>query len=55
VIEVNKTVASDVGAIAQDPFGSGWIVKLRPSHAEADLAKLMDHDAYQKKIAEDAH
>lgn len=55
VIEVNPAVASDVGAIAADPFGSGWILKLRPSNAEADLAKLMDHAAYQKKIAEEAH
>ncbi|QDV35184.1 glycine cleavage system protein GcvH [Tautonia plasticadhaerens] len=55
VIEVNPAVAADVGAIAADPFGSGWIVKLRPSDAEADLAKLMDHAAYQEKIAEDAH
>ena len=55
VIEVNPAVADDVSAIAADPFGAGWILKLRPSNAEAELAKLLGHEAYQKKIAEESH
>ncbi|RUL89211.1 glycine cleavage system protein GcvH [Tautonia sociabilis] len=55
VIEVNPAVEANVAAIGEDPFGSGWILKLRPSNAEAELAQLLDYDAYQKKIAEDAH
>jgi glycine cleavage system H protein len=55
VIEVNASVADDVNQIALDPLGSGWILKLRPSNPDAELAKLLDHDAYQKKVAEDSH
>ena len=55
VIEVNPAVVADVNQIAQDPLGSGWILKLRPSQPDVDLARLMDYEAYQKKIAEEAH
>ena len=55
VVEVNPAVADDVSVLADDPFGKGWLVKIRPSNADAELAKLMDHEAYQKRIAEEAH
>ena len=55
VVEVNAAVLDDVGALAASPFGTGWLLKLRPSAPEADLAKLLDHDAYQQRIADDAH
>ncbi|WP_169977241.1 glycine cleavage system protein GcvH [Tautonia rosea] len=55
VIEVNASVADDVNQIAQDPLGSGWILKLRPSSPDAELPNLLDFDAYQKKVAEDSH
>ena len=55
VVEVNPAVLDDVSALAASPFGTGWLLKLRPSAPEADLAKLLDHDAYQTRIADEAH
>ena len=55
VVEVNAAVADDVNLLAQDPLGAGWLLKLRPTNPDAELAKLLDHDAYQKRIAEESH
>lgn len=54
VIEVNAAVASDVSVLGDDPLGNGWILKLRPTNPD-ELAQLLDHEAYQKKVAEEAH
>ncbi len=54
MIEVNAAVASDVSVLGDDPLGNGWILKLRPTNPD-ELAQLLDHEAYQKKVAEEAH
>lgn len=54
VIEVNEAVASDVSVLGEDPLGKGWILKLRPTKPD-ELAKLLDFEAYQKKVAEESH
>lgn len=51
VIEVNPAVANDVQVLAQDPYEAGWLVKVRVSDPSA-VAGLLDHDAYQAKVAE---
>lgn len=53
VVEINSAVASDVQLLAQDPYDAGWLVKVRVS--SPDLSNLMDHDAYQAKVAHEAH
>ncbi len=52
VVEVNTAVANDVSLLAADPFGKGWLVKLKVAPGAA-MAGLLDHAAYEKKIAED--
>jgi glycine cleavage system H protein len=54
VIEVNSTVANDVQVLAEDPFGKGWLIKVRVENP-AEVSGLLDHAAYEKKVAEDAH
>jgi glycine cleavage system H protein len=54
VVEVNSAVADDVQVLAEDPYTKGWLVKLRVADASA-LAGLLDHDAYQRKVADEAH
>lgn len=54
VVEVNSQVASDVQLLAQDPYEIGWLVKIRVDDPAA-VNDLMDHDAYEKKVAEEAH
>jgi glycine cleavage system H protein len=54
VVEVNSAVANDVQVLAQDPFGQGWLVKLRVDDPSA-VSHLLDHDAYERKVAEESH
>lgn len=54
IIEVNPAVVADVQVLADDPYEKGWLLKLRPSNA-SELGGLMDHDAYQKQVADADH
>jgi glycine cleavage system H protein len=54
VIEVNPAVTAEIQTLADDPFGKGWLIKLRVEK-RAEAAELLDHDAYERKVAEDAH
>lgn len=54
VIEVNQAVIDDVQVLSGDPHAKGWLVKIKGLDP-AEAAKLMDHAAYEKKIAEDDH
>lgn len=45
VIEVNTALQETPGLVNEDPFGRGWILKIRLSDA-ADLESLMDETAY---------
>lgn len=48
VVEVNGAVAKDPALLNSDPFGKGWLVKLRTADV-APLAGLMDQPTYDKK------
>jgi glycine cleavage system H protein len=54
VIAVNSKLADDLETLSKDPFGAGWIAKIKISD-EANLAKLLSYSAYQKQCAEEAH
>jgi glycine cleavage system H protein len=54
VVEVNKAAVGEPGIINDDPFGDGWLIKLKlSSDAEAD--NLMSADAYEKYVKEEEH
>ena len=45
IVEVNGDLAADPGAINEDPYGEGWLVKIRLAEpGERDA--LLDADAY---------
>ncbi|HSD68295.1 MAG TPA: glycine cleavage system protein GcvH [Woeseiaceae bacterium] len=48
VLEVNADLADDPEKINSDPYGDGWIVRMRPD----DMANsnTMDHNAYQELL-----
>lgn len=49
IVEANEALNSDPGLINREPFGAGWIFKIKPSNAgEADA--LLDAAAYRKHI-----
>jgi len=54
VVAVNTAVAQDVQVLAQDPFEKGWLIKIKVDNP-ADVSKLLDHEAYERKVAEEAH
>lgn len=49
VVEVNSDLANDPAAINNDPFATGWLVKIKLANP-AELPELMDVDAYLKFI-----
>ncbi len=49
VIEFNENLESNPEAVNKDPYGDGWIVKIKITEAH-ELDKLMDHTAYLKNI-----
>ncbi len=50
VLAVNEELADDPEKINADPYGDGWIVKIRPE--SLDDAKLMTPDEYQALLDE---
>jgi glycine cleavage system H protein len=52
IVEVNAAAAIDLARLTEDPYGFGWLVKIRIDD-ESSLANLMSHAAYQKQIAEE--
>jgi glycine cleavage system H protein len=51
VIEVNEHVVDEPEAVNEDPYGEGWLVRLRISDP-AELDGLLDADGYQKLLDE---
>ncbi len=49
VIEVNEDLADNPEIVNEDPYGKGWLVKIKFSDA-SDVEALMDADAYQELI-----
>lgn len=54
VVEVNSTLKNKLELVKDDPYGAGWMVKLRVSDTSG-LGDLMDHAAYQRQCAEEPH
>lgn len=54
VIAVNEPLPDNLETLSDNPFGEGWVCKIRLS-SEAGLDVLMDYAAYQKACAEEAH
>ncbi|WZO97763.1 glycine cleavage system protein GcvH [Isosphaeraceae bacterium EP7] len=54
VVEVNPAVAADVQLLAADPYTKGWLIKVKLSAPHLPDG-LLDHAAYEKKVADEAH
>lgn len=50
ITEVNPLLDTEPEKVNTDPYGDGWMVKMKVDNAE-DVSKLMDAEAYQKEIA----
>ena len=43
--EVNEEVSSKPETLNEDPYGKGWLLLVKPSNLQAELANLMDFNA----------
>lgn len=54
IVEVNEKLAGDPKLINRSPYKNGWILKLKPTNLDAELAEMMTGDdavtAYREKI-----
>ena len=51
VVEVNGALTDNPALVNQEPFGDGWMIRVRPDNP-ADLQKLMNHSDYERMIEE---
>jgi len=53
VVEVNGALGDDPAAVNREPYGAGWMVRIRVSDP-AQVAGLLDSTGYAK-VVEEAH
>jgi glycine cleavage system H protein len=53
ILEVNQAVADAPEAVNEDPYGQGWLVRVRLSDP-AEAESLLDAEAYKAQLAEQA-
>jgi glycine cleavage system H protein len=51
VLEVNQKAMAEPEIVNDDPYGEGWLIRIRMSHA-AEVDALMDSEAYRAHVAE---
>jgi glycine cleavage system H protein len=54
VVAANETLGSAPELVNQDPYGQGWLFKIKPSNKD-ELSQLLDAKAYEKVLASAAH
>jgi glycine cleavage system H protein len=50
VLEVNKSIQSSPESVNKDPYGQGWMIKMKIGNA-GQLADLLDVESYKKLVA----
>jgi glycine cleavage system H protein len=57
VIEVNQAVKANPGLVNDDPYGQGWLLKIKPSNWEEDKILLATGEkgvqSYREKLQQD--
>lgn len=51
ILEVNPALEEHPELVNQDPYGKGWLVRIRPTDV-SEMDNLMDADAYKQIINE---
>ncbi len=51
VIEANTALIDQLDRLSQDPYGDGWLVKIRLTGSQLP-SSLLDYEAYEKLCAE---
>jgi glycine cleavage system H protein len=53
VVEINEDLLENPQLINDDPYGKGWLMRIRPF--ESSLNHLLTPDEYSKVVASEAH
>jgi glycine cleavage system H protein len=53
IVAVNEALADDLGALSDDPFGKGWVIKVKVTDPSS-LAGLLDRAAYEAHCADES-
>lgn len=51
VLEQNQALADQPELVNQDPYGEGWLIKIKPAD-DANFDELLDAEAYQALVNE---
>ena len=51
VLEQNEALADQPELVNKDPYGEGWLIKIKPA-ADADFEALLDAEAYKALVNE---
>jgi glycine cleavage system H protein len=54
IVEVNASLADNLGRLNEDPYGAAWIVKIKISD-ETELKNLLSFQDYEKQCQEEGH
>lgn len=49
IVEVNQDLEANPEVVNEDPYGKGWMIKVRMSDP-SEVEKLLDSDAYQQEV-----
>lgn len=52
VIEVNEALQSDPGLVNHDPYGDGWLFRVKVDDID-EIKTLLDAESYEAKVTED--
>jgi glycine cleavage system H protein len=52
IVAVNEAVANSPEVVNRDPYGDGWLFRLKPEDA-SELNELLDADSYQSTLEAD--
>ncbi len=54
VVASNTALADQPELVNQDPYGKGWLYRLKPANA-ADLGRLLDAKGYEQALKDESH
>ena len=49
IVEINERLDQEPALVNNDPYGDGWMIKLRVADG-AELAQLLDADSYEQRV-----
>jgi glycine cleavage system H protein len=54
IVEANAALADSPETVNKDPYGSGWMFRLKPAN-KAEVDGLLDANAYEALVASEKH